>query len=304
MIAGTDFSRDGAYVFVFRTPGISRCLIGWVAEGALRTLNMVNLAEDERWLPQLLDELNRLAWAGELEGWASGSSPVHIVGDEETIEAWREPLEKALGGAVTGFIRPPDAALAAASARRAAAGSDGSNLLPVDFAGRYRQEFTDKLWMGGLGAVFATYLVGVLIYLGAVEVQKFRHGRRAEELTEINSAYTNTLRLKAQAQVLQETVNLRFAALDCWLASIEAMPEELSLEQLTFSGGRQVGITGYAPADQNEKITQFWQALRRKVVGNTNLFTDVQLQPTQLRTLQGTPQIMWSFTCTLQRTEI
>lgn len=304
LVTGTDFDSDGATVFVYRSGARRVCLVAWVAEGVLRVLNRVNLAEDDRWTQQLVDELTRLAWTGELEGWLTGTPPVRLIADASVIESWQKPLEGALGRPIEVEERPSDAELAAASARRALRDLNAGNLLPAEQAARYRQEFTDRLWMGGLLAVAAAYLVCVLIYLGAVEVQKFRQGRMADELAAVNQQYTNTLRLKAQAQVLQETVNLRYAALDCWLATVEAMPEDLSLENLTFSGGQSLVISGTAPADRESKITEFWQALKRKVVGNTNLFSEVQLRPTSLKTLQGVPQIQWSFNCRIQRPEI
>ncbi len=305
LIGRTQFVSDGAYIFVFRSGPRQTCLIGWYADGALRALNVVNVTADERWVRQLVDELNRLTWAGELEGWASGPAPaLHLVADEETLTEWRAPLEDASGIAVTPHVRPSDPELAAASVVRAAKGVAPTNLLPPEYAARYRQEYNDQLWMGGLGALFMAYLFGVLVYFGAVEVQKYRHARVAEELASVHAGYTNALRLKAQAQILQETVNLRFAALECWLATVEVMPEELNLESLNFSGGQNVTITGYAPADQENRISEFWRALQRKRVGNTNLFSQVQLRPTIMRTVQGVPQIQWGFNCTLQRPEI
>lgn len=305
LITGTAFAQDGAYIFVHRSGSRQTCLIGWVAEGALRALNVVNLSEDTRWSRQFLDELNRLSWVGEIEGWVAGGPPsLHLVADEPTLADWRAPLEEALGRPVTPHTRPPDADLAAASARRAAASPLPANLLPAEFAARYRQEFTDRLWMGGLAAVFVAYLVGVLIYLGAVEVQRFRRDRIAGTLGEVNAQFTNTLRVKAQAQVLQETVNLRFAALESWMATVETMPEELSLESFAFSGGRSVVISGYVPADQQARITEFWTALQKKVVGNTNLFAKVDLKPTSQRVVGGVPQILWGFDCTLRRPDL
>ncbi|MBL9138035.1 MAG: hypothetical protein JNK85_19365 [Verrucomicrobiales bacterium] len=304
LVTGTDFNDDGATIFVYQSGTRQICLVAWVADGVLRVLNRVNLAEDDRWPRQLVDELTRLAWAGELEGWSKGTPSVRLIADAAVLATWREPLEQALGRSIEVEERPADAELAAASVRRAFRDLNAGNLLPAEQAARYRQEFTDRLWMGGLLALAAAYLVCVLIYLGAVEVQKFRQGRMADQLAAVNQQYTNTLRLKAQAQVLQETVNLRYAALDCWLATVEAMPEDLSLENLTFSGGQSLVISGTAPADRESKITEFWQALKRKVVGNTNLFSEVQLRPTSLKTLQGVPQIQWSFNCRIQRPEI
>jgi hypothetical protein len=304
LVSGANYSEDGAYVFLFRSGARRVCLIGWASDGVLRALNVVNLAEDDRWVRQLVDELNRLTWAGELQGWATHRPSLHLVADEETLSAWREPLEKATGIPVTAHVRPSDPELAAASARRAAEPDAGANLLPDEHRQRYRQEFTDRLWMGGLGAVVAAYLVGVLIYFGLLQYQRHRHTKASEALATVNQSYTNTLRLKAQAQVLQETVNLRYAALDSWMATVEAMPEELSLESLVFSGGQSVVISGFAPADQHEKITEFARALQRKMVGGKPLFDDVLIRPTVARTVGGAQQIQWSFTCRLQRTEI
>ncbi|MBX3748101.1 MAG: hypothetical protein KF833_22565 [Verrucomicrobiae bacterium] len=304
LLARTTFPRDGAYVFLFRLGERPVCLAGWVAEGALRVLNRVNFTDDDRWAKQVSEELHRLAWAGELEGWAGPFREAHLVADEGTLGEWREPIERALGMTVHGIPSPGDAVLAGFCAGRAAKGQGQGNLLPSEFAARYRQQQTDRLWMGGLGAVFGAYLVAVLLYFGAVEVQKFRYEKLAQEVASVSAGFTNTLRIRAQAQVLQETVNLRFAALDCWLATVESMPEELALESLAFSGGQSVVISGNAPVDQEPRITEFWAALRRKVVGNTNLFSEVQLRPTVVRSVRGQQQIQWSFHCRLQRQEI
>lgn len=304
MVAAVSFDADGAYVLVHRAGTQRVCLVGWVADGALRALNIVNLAEDDRWPQQLADELGRLAWSGEIEGWAADLRQVFLVADAELAASWKAPLERALATHVEVVEAPAEDALALATASRAASGAEGSNLLPVERAQRYRQEFTDRLWMGGLGALFGAYLIGVLIYLGAVEVQRYRLEGLADAVAQTNVGYTNTLRLKAQTQVMQEMVNLRYAALDSWLATVEVMPEELSLESLTFSGGQTLVITGFAPAGQESRITEYWQNLRKKIVGNTNLFSEVQLRPTTARTVQGVPQTQWSFTCKILRQEI
>lgn len=303
-VTGTAITGDGAYLFVHTAGARRDCLIGWVADGAWRTLSLVNLTTDERWTRQLVDQLNRLAWAGELEGWLPVDPTVHLITDAVTAEAWRPALEEALGRSVDVTLKPGDPELAAASAKAIISGQPRANLLPPEFAVRYRQQYTDRLWMGGLGALFAAYLIGVLIYLGVVEVQKYRQGQAADTLAQVTGVFTNTLRIKAETQVLQETVNLRYAGLDCWLATVEAMPEELVLENLAFSGGQSLVISGIAPGDQEGKITEFWQALRRKVVGNTNFFSEVQLRPTTQKIVQGVPHIQWSFSCRIQRPEI
>lgn len=305
LVVETPVEKDGAYVFHWSDGDHRDCLVGWAKEGCLRSLSLVNLAAGEAAAGQLAEEIGRLSWAGELEGWLPEVRTVHLVTDPETAAGWTPILEARLGVAVEARPRPTVEALALAAARDATAGRPRANLLPAEFGVRYHQQYTDRLWMGGLLTLLSVYLAGVLVYLGAVEVQKMRRDRLAGEFAQVNTGYTNALRMKAQTQVLQETMNLRYAALDCWLATVEAMPEELVLESLAFSGGQQsLQLTGLAPADQEGRITEFWQLLRRKVVGNTNLFADVQLRPTQTRTVQGVPQIQWTFTCKLQRPEI
>lgn len=304
MVVGTRFAEDGAYVFLSRIGGRRDCLIGWVKDGALCCLNAVHVADGPEAAGQIVVELNRTAWAGEVEGWGSGLDVVHLVAEEEQLSAWKGPLEQALGGTVRAVVSPGEAEIAKAGVARTVSGEPKANLLPPEYGVRYKQQFTDRLWMGGLMAVFGAYLVGVLIYFGVVEVQKYRQSRLADVMAQVNLSYTNTLRLKAQAQVMQETVNLRYAALDCWLATVDSMPEELVLDKLTFSGGQSLQIEGTAPSDQEGRITEFWQTLRRKVVGTTNLFSEVQLRPTAQRTVQGVPVIQWSFNCRLQRPDL
>ena len=60
---------------------------------------------------------------------------------------------------------------------RRAGGSEG-NLLPAEFSTRYRQQFVDRLWMRGLGAVVVLYLLGVLVYFARLEVELYRTARR------------------------------------------------------------------------------------------------------------------------------
>ncbi len=304
LVAGTRFASDGAYVFLNRMGGRRDSLIGWVKDGALCCLNVVHVADGPEAVQQLVVELNRMAWAGEVEGWGSGLGAVHLVADAESTDAIKAPLEQALGLPVSVVARPGDVDLAKAGVLRTMAGESRANLLPSEFQARYKQQFTDRLWMGGLMAIFGAYLIGVLIYFAVVEVQRFRQSRMADVMARLNTEYTEALRLKAQAQVMQETVNLRYAALDCWLATVEVMPEELVLEKMAFSGGQSLQIEGTVPSDQEGRITDYWKALKVKTIGNRLVFSDVQLRPTAQRTVQGVPMIQWSFNCRLPRPEI
>jgi len=118
--------------------------------------------------------------------------------------------------------------------------------------------------MGGLLVVFGAYLVGSPDLSGRVEVQKFRQSRLAADLAQVNAGYTNTLRLKAQAQVLQETVNLRYAALDCWMRRGVDAGGVWCWRSWLLQRPAILQIEGTAPVDQQERITEFWQSLRAR----------------------------------------
>ena len=74
--------------------------------------------------------------------------------------------------------------MAASTATRATQAEAQANLLPVEFATRYQQQFVDRLWMGGLGAVVGLYIIGVAIYFVALEVALIRTGHVEDTVAE------------------------------------------------------------------------------------------------------------------------
>src|SRR5207248_2137054 len=93
--------------------------------------------------------------------------------------------------------------LASATARRAATADPKSNLLPPEYELRYRQQFVDRLWMRGIGAVLGVYVIGVLIYFVALQVLSYRTGGVEEKVAGISQDYTNAIQLKARYQILK-----------------------------------------------------------------------------------------------------
>ncbi len=86
--------------------------------------------------------------------------------------------------------------LAGLSAKRAAwkIAPRRTSLLPQEFAKRYHQQFIDGLWMRGLVACLSAYIIGVLIYFGALYVLKMKYTRVKQDLAGIGGSYTNSLR--------------------------------------------------------------------------------------------------------------
>ncbi len=123
----------------------------------------------------------------------------------------------------------------ALSAQRCAGKAAGASLLPPEFATRYRQQFVDGLWMRGLMALLSAYVIGVLIYFGALYVLKIKYTRVKQQLDGISQSYTNSLKDAAQLEILIERSELKYKALDCWKAVADNMPDDLTLEGMYFT---------------------------------------------------------------------
>jgi Tfp pilus assembly protein PilN len=150
----------------------------------------------------------------------------------------------------------------------------------------------DRLWMGGLGAALAVYIAGVMIYFGILGVQLYRTGAVQAEVQQLSGSYTNTLQLKARMQVLQDRQALKYASLDCWKAVAEELPESLTLQGLDFKNGKTLALSGIAPADQANLITDFTEHLQKKTVNGQLFFASVDSAPWQRN--PGGSTITWN----------
>jgi hypothetical protein len=288
--------EDGAWIYPGTGPDSDICTIAWWFGGTLHDLHVVRLPQPppaaEGTIPANVDEVRaaflqehllQVAWAGELEGWLVLPVRWHIVAEEETANRWAPLLSRRKG-------------LAHFSARRATRDEPGSNLLPVEFATRYHQQFIDRLWMRGLGAVVALYLVGVVIYMVALQVRNLQATRLTGEVAGIATTYTNVLRLRERVQVLQEQLNLKYAALDCFKITSELLPADFTLINLQFSQGSRLTLTGTAPPGQEQKVIDFNDAMRDATANGQRLFRDVTPPTFPSRASQV---VNWNFECRL-----
>lgn len=303
---------DGAWIYPGMGPDNDLCTVAWWAGGTLQQLQLLHLpgaseaasatelaASRARYLEE---QLMQTAWAGELEGWLSLPVHWHLVAEGDTAAAWQPILAHWSGASVEVAPALPRASLARFAANRAARLEPSANLLPPDFAARYRQQYIDRLWMRGLGALVALYMIGVAIYLVGLRVFTYRQARVEASVAAIANTYTNVLQLKERVQVLQEQLNLKYAALDCWKIAAEALPEEFNLTWLVFSRGRMVELHGTAPPGQEQKVTDFNESLRRATVNGQALFKDVA--PPNTISRPGSPNITWNFQCQLNVSEV
>jgi hypothetical protein len=302
---------DGAWIYPGSGPDADICTVAWWASGTLQQLQILRLpgaseavsaadlsASRARFLEE---QLMQTAWAGEWEGWLTLPVSWRLVAEPEVAAAW-EPLLSAWTGEK---IEPSPAlsreALARHAASRAARLEPTANLLPPDFAARYRQQYIDRLWMRGLGALVAIYMMGVAVYLVSLQVYSFRQTQVQARVADIAGTYTNVLQLKERVQVLQEQLSLKYAALDCWKVAAEALPEEFNLTWLMFSRGQTLELHGTAPPGQEQKVTDFNETLRRATVNGEALFRDVA--PPNMNSRPGSPNITWNFQCQLNLRE-
>jgi len=69
--------------------------------------------------------------------------------------------------------------------------------------------------------------------------------------------------LRERYQVLKTRQELKFAALDCWKATAELMPENVQLDGFSFSDGRKLALNGTAAADKVNDVLEFYGAMRK-----------------------------------------
>jgi hypothetical protein len=295
--------REGAWIYPGAWSGPNNVLVAWWYGGTLQNINFVTLPNTADRIARFQEHLTQMAWAGELEGWLTSPPAWHLVADAATAAEWEEALRQRLGEPVETFLSLNPAELAAQTARRASRPETQSSLMLPEFAIRYKQQFVDRLWFHALLATGAAWVVLVIIYLSAVWLLDVRT-RKAEGLAAATSiTYTNTIQLKAKLAVLKERQELKYAALDCWQAVAETMPDILNLEGFVFSDGHRLTLNGTAPSDQSTKVTDFNVAMRKWTVNGIPLFDANAGDTPGINLAPNSPTLNWRFAVELKRVE-
>jgi hypothetical protein len=309
---GGDEADADAWVYPLLWGGRSAALVAWWGRGVLRNLGFVTLppagvprqseaAAGDR-AAELKSQLAVMAWSGELEGWLTAPPRWHLVADPVNAAEWENLLRAALNEPVRVSPPLPPAELAGRTAGRAAAASDGANLLPAEFSARYHEQLVDRLWLRGLGAVGVLYAVGVAIYFCAVGVLNYRTQGVERQVAALSGTYTNAIQLKARYAVLKERQELKYAALDCWKVVAERLPEGLTLQRLSFADGRKLTLNGTATSSQLSLLSdQFYDGVRKAELNGQRMFDLAGGEP--LTWNQIANNVNWRFTLQLQRTE-
>jgi hypothetical protein len=297
-LQAAEAKEDGMWLY----PGVGgthSCLVAWWCGGVLQNLSLINLPPNETRGTVLQNQLAQMIWAGELEGWLTGTPPFHLVAEGAEAEEWKALFGPEQEPQVTPAATARE--LAARTARRVAANSLHTNLLPREFAARYKQQFVDRLWMRSLGALVVVYVAAVLVYFGLVQYATWQYGRVQDEVDRLGPGYTNTLQLKEKVKVLQDQLELQFAALECYKAVAEKLPEGLTLDTLNFERGRKLTVIGVSGEDV-ARIHAFNDSLRSATDkgGQQPLFS--KINPPIINP-KGPNAYGWSFACELKRTD-
>ena len=301
--------EDGAWIYAGSGPDSDICTVAWWAGGTLHELHVIRLPQapialegaapvnpNEFRSHFLQENLMQVAWAGELEGWLTMPVQWHFVADDQSGAAAEALFAGWTDTAPARHAALDRKGLARYSARRVARQEATADLLPADFARKYQQQYVDRLWMRGLGAVVMTYLAGVVIYMIALQVLKYQGNQVRTEMAGLSNTYTNVLRLKEKMNVLQEQMNLKYAALDCWKVASELLPADFTLINLQFGRGGILQLSGTAPPGEEPKVIDYNEALRDATIDGKRVFNSVTPPTTQSRS----PQVMnWNFECTL-----
>ena len=305
-LLATPIQEDGAWIYPGGWGGQDAALVAWWYGGELQNLHFITLSTEDR-AASLKEELAQMTWAGELEGWLTATPKWHLVADETTARTWETPLREGLGDPLVVTAPLNSVALAALTARRAAQAEPQANLLPGEFATRYRQEFVDQLWLRGLGAIGAVYAVGISIYFAALSFQLYRVNRVESEVKGLSQTYTNAIQLKARYQVLQDRQDLKFAALDCWKIAAELLPETTTLDGFNLVEGRKLALNGTAPVGEVSAVLDFVKGMRKApATGQPGqpMFDQTKSEQFNSHPNPGGATMSWNFVLELKRGEV
>jgi len=170
-------------------------------------------------------------------------------------------------------------------------------LLPPEYSARYRQQFIDHLWMRLLGATLVVYLLSIGTYFGWTYAASLKLNGVQKEIAGLGASYTNALQLKERVKVLRDQLDLQYAALDCYKAVAETLPEGVTLDSLNFDRGRKIVLIGNTDSASLTKVHEFNEALRNTKVREQPLFGKITAPSMN----QLGAKYTWSFTCDLKR---
>jgi len=110
------------------------------------------------------------------------------------------------------------------------------------------------------------------------------------------------MQLKAKYALLEQRQDLKFAALDCWKAVADTLPEGITLQRFGFGNGETLSLNGTTTQDQLQSLLDFNKTLQKaKTPDGKQMFSLTGGEALSTRTYQNT--VTWSFSLVLQQGE-
>ena len=305
---------DGAWIYPRRMGERILCTVAWWDEGVLHNITQITLTSAEH-LNELTAQLTATTWAGEMEGWLTGSTDWHLIANNHLGEDWLPILNDWAQQGVK-VHEPPEAGdLAAVSAARAARPLDQGNLLPPERAAQYHRDDGDNLianvFIGGL-VLYLLLLIGYFVWKPTL--MEDLEGAKKEN-KKLKSVQSSTRRLMVDRLILTRQREMRWTALNVMKAMAENMPPELTVRSLTFNemsnaSGNKIALTGSVKSGDSAKAREFSESLLKAEVADQSdpnadgpvkkLFTTVNLSRLDSRGDFSD----WTIIATVQREEI
>jgi hypothetical protein len=291
-------NEDGLWIFPGGTG--EPVLLAWHYGGAIQDVGLLPLQEGPERAAQLKAHIERIAWAGEIEGWLTSAPRIHLVAGPEAAQAWKPLLAEWADNGVEIVAPAAPAELAAQSAHRTGNNGVTTNLLPPEYSARYHQQLVDRLWMRGLMAAAGLYVLVVLGYFAALFEMEHRADKAKQELAALAPAFAKAGADETQLKLLNERQQLKYAALDCWKAVADNLKTDLTLESLYFNRAK-MDLTGSSSTDLPDDIYALNDGLlkSRDATRTNALFADVKINYTRVSGGRTT----WGLTCALKNSE-
>ncbi len=303
---------DGAWIYPAFLEERVVCTVAWWDEGVLQNITQITLSSDEH-LNELTEQLTAATWAGEMEGWLTGTTHWHLVMEAETGERWLPVLNEWAGQSME--ARPPldDSALAALCAGRAGRPLEQGNLLPPERRVRYHRDDVDR----GLGGIFTWILLLYAMLMAGYFVLNTQTAReeeaRYQEKKKLEKLEKEFKKLQDKHDLLILQRNSRMTALQVLKEVAAQMPEELTLRSINFTentrdGGNTVVIMlrGRVEPGQGNKVSDYRDNMTRVTIRdpitneNRNLFSQVNSPNTRLTAGGAEAPMEWDMSCVLQ----
>jgi hypothetical protein len=260
---------DGAWIYPRFLEERVVCTVAWWDEGVLQNITQIILSSAKH-LNELTEQLTAATWAGEMEGWLTGSTHWHLVIASEHGEQWLPTLNEWAGQGVQ-IKPPPDAsALAAACATRAARPLEQGNLMPPERRADYHRRDVDRVLGGILSWMLLLYGMLLVGYFVLDSQTAGREEAKYQQLKKMKAMEKEVGVLVAKRNLLVLQRNSRMTALQVLKEVAEQMPEELSLgfiNSVEVRGeGNNITLNGQVESGQGKKVDDYRNNLARIMV--------------------------------------